>query len=305
MLRKISSTFVVLICLTFQTYAQQVVMSDDANYVSTASSALLDVKSTNKGVLLPRVALNSLTDNATVTSPINGLLVYNNGTGSLTDKGVYYWNDSVWVKALNGGYGSNRVSISDDGTLILKGNASCFNDLVVNPYTALNNGTSKPNWTKFIEPSIFTWEFIDGSDSPELFFMVQMPHNYKEGSTIYPHVHWSSTTAPGTNRVKWVLDYQWVNLGSSFTATTSTSVNGYTIADSNPSKSLAAYESTITVLGTSGISGTGRTISSILLCRLHRLSSDVNDTFSGSAFLLSFDFHYEIDSFGSNGEYTK
>jgi hypothetical protein len=175
----------------------------------------------------------------------------------------------------------------------------------VNPYTALNNGTTKPNWKLFVDPDMYTWEFIDGASNRELFFIVQLPHDYKEGSTIYPHVHWSSKVAAGTQRIKWVLTYQWVNHTENFAATSSGSASGYTLAGANPSRSVNAYEHVITPLG-SGIDGTGKKISSILMCRLYRDGSDTtNDDFTGSGFLLSFDFHYEIDSFGSDSEYTK
>jgi hypothetical protein len=55
----------------------------------------------------------------------------------------------------------------------------------------------------------------------------------------------------------------------------------------------------------SGIDGTGKRVSSILLCHFYRQGADATDTFAGSAALLSVDFHYEIDSFGSDGQYTK
>ncbi|MDR6459492.1 hypothetical protein J2786_002599 [Chryseobacterium vietnamense] len=55
------------------------------------NSALLDVSSTNKGFLLPRVSLTSTTDGATVPSPAKGLMVYNSNT-ALTPygEGLYY-----------------------------------------------------------------------------------------------------------------------------------------------------------------------------------------------------------------------
>lgn len=60
-------------------------------------SAVLEVESTNKGFLPPRVALASLTDVTTIPSPATGLLVYNNGTGTLSTPGYYYWNGTSWA----------------------------------------------------------------------------------------------------------------------------------------------------------------------------------------------------------------
>ena len=55
------------------------------------ASAKLDVYSTNKGFLPPRVTLTSETDASTIASPAEGLLVYNLGSVGL-QAGYYYWN---------------------------------------------------------------------------------------------------------------------------------------------------------------------------------------------------------------------
>ena len=289
--------------------AQQVIVTDDASYTTPASSSVLDVKSTSKGFLPPRVALTSNKDVSTIASPTNGLLIYNTGTGGLIEKGIYYWCDSVWIKPLSGGNGStNYLKIANDGNVTLMGTATTFTDLVVNPATVKNNEGSAPTWTKFVDPNMYALMFANGV-SNEVDFCVQMPHNYKEGSRIYPHVHWSSTSAPGTQRVKWVMDYQWVNLGDNFVSSSSTSIYGTKIVPDNTT-SLVAFQSTITALNTggvdnAGIDGTGKKISSLLMCHFYRLGTDVTDTFSGTAAVLSIDFHYEIDSFGSHTEFTK
>jgi hypothetical protein len=60
------------------------------------SSAMLEISSKNKGVLFPSVSLRSVTDQVTIQNPAEGLMVWNNGTGSLTDAGIYYWSKSRW-----------------------------------------------------------------------------------------------------------------------------------------------------------------------------------------------------------------
>ena len=55
------------------------------------NSALLDLTSSNKGLLLPRVSLTSTTDASTVPAPAKGLMVYNNNTAmSPQGEGIYY-----------------------------------------------------------------------------------------------------------------------------------------------------------------------------------------------------------------------
>jgi len=61
-----------------------------------AKSAILDVTSTDKGALLPRVTLTSSTmDLDNVAGQEKGLLVYNLG-GTLSE-GYYFWNGSEWM----------------------------------------------------------------------------------------------------------------------------------------------------------------------------------------------------------------
>jgi hypothetical protein len=63
-----------------------------------SASAVLDINSTNKGVLLPRVALTSATDTVTIAGPATGLFVYNTGTAALTTKGFMFWDGAAWRK---------------------------------------------------------------------------------------------------------------------------------------------------------------------------------------------------------------
>lgn len=59
------------------------------------ASSILDVTSTNKGVLIPRVALTGTGDVTTIASPTISLLVYNSG---FAPNGYYYWNGTIWVQ---------------------------------------------------------------------------------------------------------------------------------------------------------------------------------------------------------------
>lgn len=67
-------------------------------------SALLDLDASNKGLLLPRIALLSTTDIATIPNPAKGLMVYavqNSGTGIIAiQKDTLYKFDGTQWKAL-------------------------------------------------------------------------------------------------------------------------------------------------------------------------------------------------------------
>lgn len=52
-------------------------------------SAAVEIKSSNKGLLIPRIKLTGLTDTSTIANPANSLLVFNEGTA--ISQGYYYW----------------------------------------------------------------------------------------------------------------------------------------------------------------------------------------------------------------------
>lgn len=85
------------------------------NTTTPGNGAILDVTSTDKGVLLPRVALTSLDVDDPVTEPDNGVLVFNTATAGTGDNevipGYYWWNDneSRWERFTSGEDGKHYV----------------------------------------------------------------------------------------------------------------------------------------------------------------------------------------------------
>lgn len=73
-----------------------------ANPTSISPSAVLEVESSNKGVLFPRIALASSTDVTKITSPVLGLTIFNTASAgtspNVVTPGYYYWNGTKWVK---------------------------------------------------------------------------------------------------------------------------------------------------------------------------------------------------------------
>jgi hypothetical protein len=66
------------------------------------ASAQLDVTSTNRGVLIPRVALTATNLAGPVTTPTTSLLVYNTATAGTVPNnvtpGFYYWGGAAWIR---------------------------------------------------------------------------------------------------------------------------------------------------------------------------------------------------------------
>ena len=84
------------------------------NTTTPADCAILDVTSTDKGILIPRVILTNVTTYAPVTgTAVDGLMVYSRTTPTGgTGTGFYYWSiaDSKWIKVYDTHSGSGGFS---------------------------------------------------------------------------------------------------------------------------------------------------------------------------------------------------
>ncbi len=89
---KIAIIVIFLTGMLTTAYSQNVAITDDETYEANAA-AMLDIKSTNKGMLIPRVALVSTTNPISVTKP-DGLLIWNSLDGNYS-VGYYYWSSTV------------------------------------------------------------------------------------------------------------------------------------------------------------------------------------------------------------------
>lgn len=112
-----------------------VIVKDDGTVgLGTATpdpSAALDMTFSNKGILIPRVALQNITDQTTIASPATGLMVYNTGAAGMTYIGFVYWTGTEW-RAVNNSSATNPTILSLNCV-----NASVFPTTFVSgtPYT--------------------------------------------------------------------------------------------------------------------------------------------------------------------------
>ena len=195
---------------------------------------------------------------------------------------------------------TNGVKIGKGGEFSLIGTATKFDDLRVE-ITARNTGQKAPTLSLWIN-GLYLYDFDNAAvaSEKEVFFAIQLPHSWKEGSTIYPHAHWTPKTSGSAGQVvRWGLEYTIAKPSGQFGA--STIIYGETIGVGDITQS---DNHIITPIG-AGIVMTGMTLSSVIVGRLFRNSSHANDTYTGIAGGLSFDIHYEVDSLGSSSEYTK
>lgn len=194
------------------------------------------------------------------------------------------WKDSV------------RIS-HQDGFLHLEGDATAWEDLRF-PASGINPaGSTAPATVDNADPYMGALLF-DASTINVVAGIAQMPHSWKEGSAVSPHIHWTPTSAAGGN-VYWRFSYMVANINESFSGS-------YTVMD--PVVAAAGTDANAHLLTAfdPDIDMTGKTLSAIIMWKLERVANDgTNDTYAGNARLLEIDFHYEVDSFGSNQLYIK
>ncbi|AXG72102.1 hypothetical protein KORDIASMS9_04365 [Kordia sp. SMS9] len=89
-----STIYISLMLLLFASI--QVDAQVGINTTDLDATAALKIESSNKGILLPRVALTGSTDTSTISNPSVSLLVYNTATVNDVFPGFYYWNGSSW-----------------------------------------------------------------------------------------------------------------------------------------------------------------------------------------------------------------
>ena len=87
----------IFLCLQRTTVAQQNI---GIGTITPNSSALLEVQSSNKGLLIPRVSLTNEIDVVTIPAPPVSLLIYNLNSSLPEGVGFYYWNGTKWNKLI-------------------------------------------------------------------------------------------------------------------------------------------------------------------------------------------------------------
>lgn len=75
----------------------QVKVGDNPTTIN--SNSVLEIESTTKGVLLPRVALTETTNASPLGAHVAGMFVYNTASANDVTPGTYYNNGSAWVRA--------------------------------------------------------------------------------------------------------------------------------------------------------------------------------------------------------------
>jgi len=187
--------------------------------------------------------------------------------------------------------GGDYMGIATDGQYRAYGGAAQWDDLKF-PATTLRQGaTTKPDFDATNLGLLFPQ-----NDATEIVYIIaQIPHEWKLESAISPHIHFVQDFDHTVTTPVFKMDYRWYKngadpTGSFTTITASTFVFTYTSG------------SILQIVSFPDISATGiDTVSSVLDIKLYRDDNVV----TGDILVKEFDIHYQIDSFGSDTEFTK
>lgn len=124
-----------------------------------------------------------------------------------------------------------------------------------------------------------------------------MPHNWKRGSGVRPHLHLRFPTSVAGNS-RWKLEYDKADTQTNFANAYGTYTDGGTITVANPQNILDE-----TLASFSPIPMTGLKESAVIAWRISRLAnSDGLDTDTSAIVLLEFDIHFETEKIGTKTE---
>jgi hypothetical protein len=192
----------------------------------------------------------------------------------------------------------NFSGFEDDGTLVFNGNATVYNDLP--PNSILHSrlaATNNPTLATFVG-NIEQYTFAVGNYIYDNFEII---HDYKEGSNLDIHIHWTSNGVDAADRyVKWEFEYSIANRNgdspNSFATATVVSTE-FLIPANTPTRTHYSVP-----IGT--IDGTNLKIGAVLTYRLRRIAS-TGTAPSNNPFGLQVGMHMNVDTCGSRSVTTK
>ncbi len=195
------------------------------NPTTLNSSAALEVESSNKGFLPPRVALTSTTDVTTIPSPAAGLLVINtvtagSGNTAVVANTLYIWNGTQWDRIVTNSANNNSASnpfvigeirsvlvacdvnnfTTNGGSRIMMNGKGSNNTTTVNRKSASETAIFNPSHIVFRGLRMdFLEATTNGEVSPKLYNTTPNPITYNLAalSTYDTNINGAGTTIAG------------------------------------------------------------------------------------------------------------
>lgn len=192
------------------------------------------------------------------------------------------------------GYRLNRV-LPMDGSEPMTGPielSTTFDDYLV-PGLFLAKGATPPDLETFRDGLKLLTFAGTGGTVEEAFFTVHILHGMKPGSSPTFHIHWTHNQGAPSGDVKWQLEY---TIARGYGAGT----YGSSITVATVQTAPAQYVHAITDDDDMVIDPiTEIEPDTVLVCRIFRDPTDVEDTFEADAMLIHVDMHYERSTIGT------
>lgn len=195
---------------------------------------------------------------------------------------------------------TNNTSFDSAGHQTMNGTATVFKDELQSLLLQLKKN---PSDNLVLNVDEGTLEYKDSATTSDYAVMnVQINHDWKIGSDVFPHLHWFQSQAGVPN---WLIQYRWqINGGAKTTSWTNYPLDTQAFTYSSDTIMQISYNSGLTPPEGAGLSD-------ILQIRLIRDSNNGsteftgNDPVAGNVSTVNLDVHYEINSIGSDEEYVK
>ena len=176
---KTIKSFLFFLFISASVYSQNVAINADGS--SPDASAMLDVKSTSKGLLPPRM---TAAQRIAIAAPATGLTVYQTDE----NKGIYFYDGSVWQMQNSVNYGDIKQGIqSTDHNGWVKLNGRLKSSLTASQQvqaTALGIGANLPDATSaFMTQNGSTLGSVSGSNTVTI------------AQTNLPNINFTGTTS--------------------------------------------------------------------------------------------------------------
>lgn len=147
-------------------------------------------------------------------------------------------------------------------------------------------GANQPTWSTFRD-GIQAYQF-SATTMKELWITFHVDHDYKDGSSVYPHVHWSpNTTSTGT--VRWGFEYTVAKGHDQAAFPASVTVYVETTISSNKQ-----YQHIISEVVDNDAFNAFEP-DTLILMRVFRDAGHVNDTFPDAVHAFTADIHFQGD----------
>jgi hypothetical protein len=236
-----------------------------------------------------------------------------------TDNKIWIRSDDEIIELINmsstGSIIGSTVSYTKfdtDGTMEAVGNATTWEDLRIEP-SVRGTGANNPSFEKWLYYGssrgcyLYSFDDANAGSEKEVFFTMQMPHAWA-GTNLSIHVHWIGAVDDTNATPAWALEYSWADIGAVFPSTDTVYTDGINHTGGGTDSNVTAFKHYISEFDDITPTTSQDGISSILVGRLYRFSSDISDTYNATGAkcgLLYIDAHYEVNTLGSREEYMK